>query len=134
MSSPRAYPDTTVKTSHTAQSATSLPKAPREDADSRFTKYMVMMGIRIACFIAMAVITPYGWYTFVFAAGAIFLPYLAVIVANVGADQGSTEAIKPERAIEAPSAVPAPAAAAEGPLVIRIAETPRLDPPRDNRS
>ncbi|WAC69078.1 DUF3099 domain-containing protein [Microbacterium sp. SL75] len=123
-----------MKTSHTAQSATSLPKAPREDADSRFTKYMVMMGIRIACFIAMAVITPYGWYTFVFAAGAIFLPYLAVIVANVGADQGSTEAIKPERAIEAPSAVPAPAAAAEGPLVIRIAETPRLDPPRDNRS
>ncbi|GEB46995.1 DUF3099 domain-containing protein [Microbacterium testaceum] len=123
-----------MKTSHTAQSATSLPKAPREDADSRFTKYMVMMGIRIACFIAMAVITPYGWYTFVFAAGAIFLPYLAVIVANVGADQGSTEAIAPERALEAPSATPAPAAAAEGPLVIRIAETPRLDSPRDDRS
>ncbi|REC96805.1 hypothetical protein DEU35_3285 [Microbacterium sp. AG157] len=123
-----------MKTSHTAQSATSLPKAPREDADSRFTKYMVMMGIRIACFIAMAVITPYGWYTFVFAAGAIFLPYLAVIVANVAADQGSTEAIAPERALEAPSATPAPAAAAEGPLVIRIAETPRLDSPRDDRS
>ncbi|PNW08784.1 DUF3099 domain-containing protein [Microbacterium testaceum] len=123
-----------MKTSHTAQSATSLPKAPREDADSRFTKYMVMMGIRIACFIAMAVITPYGWYTFVFAAGAIFLPYLAVIVANVGADQGSTEAIAPERALEAPSATPAPAASAEGPLVIRIAETPRLDSPRDDRS
>ncbi|MDR6692339.1 hypothetical protein J2X55_003283 [Microbacterium sp. 1154] len=121
-----------MKTSHTAQSATSLPKAPREDADSRFAKYMVMMGIRIACFIAMAVVTPYGWYTFVFAAGAIFLPYLAVIVANVGADQGSTEAINPERAIEAPSTAPAPAAA--GPVVIRIAETPRLDPPRDDRS
>ncbi|WP_150956197.1 DUF3099 domain-containing protein [Microbacterium testaceum] len=122
-----------MKTSHNAQSATSLPKAPREDADSRFTKYMVMMGIRIACFIAMAVITPYGWYTFVFAAGAIFLPYLAVIVANVGADQGSTEAISPERAIEAPTASPAAAPAADGPIVIRIAETPRLDPPRDDR-
>lgn len=120
-----------MKTSHTAQSATSLPKAPREDADSRFAKYMVMMGIRIACFIAMAVITPYGWYTFVFAAGAIFLPYLAVIVANVGADQGSAEAINPERAIEAPAATPAPAAAADGHIVIRIAETPRLESPRD---
>jgi len=120
-----------VKTSHTAQSATSLPKAPREDADSRFAKYMVMMGIRVACFIAMAVITPYGWYTFVFAAGAIFLPYLAVIVANVGADQGSAEAITPERAIEAAAATPAPAAAADGPIVIRIAETPRLESPRD---
>lgn len=123
-----------MKTSHNAQSATSLPKAPREDADSRFAKYMVMMGIRIACFIAMAVITPYGWYTFVFAAGAIFLPYLAVIVANVGADQGSAEAINPERAIEAPAATPAPAAAADAPLVIRIAETPRIDPPRDTRT
>ncbi|MEZ3157087.1 DUF3099 domain-containing protein [Microbacterium sp. BWR-S6Y] len=119
-----------------AQSATSLPKAPREDADNRFAKYMVMMGIRIACFIAMAVVTPYGWYTFVFAAGAIFLPYLAVIVANVGQDAADTTAISPERAIEAPR--PAPAAAAAGPdapVVIRIAETPRLDArDRDDRS
>ncbi|MFN3950044.1 DUF3099 domain-containing protein [Microbacterium sp.] len=119
-----------------AQSATSLPKAPREDADTRFTKYMVMMGIRIACFIAMAVVTPYGWYTFVFAAGAIFLPYLAVIVANVGQDAADTTAISPERAIEAPRPAPAAAAAAapDAPLVIRIAETPRLDAPRDDRS
>jgi len=123
-----------VKTSHRAQSATSLPKAPREDADSRFTKYMVMMGIRIACFIAMAVVTPYGWYTFVFAAGAIFLPYLAVIIANVGADQPSSTAIAPERAIEAPTAAPAAAGRSDEPIVIRIAETPRLDPPRDDRS
>lgn len=94
---------------------------------------MVMMGIRIACFIAMALITPYGWYTFVFAFGAIFLPYLAVIVANVGQDAAPSTAIAPERAIEAPVAA-APAPAADAPLVIRIAETPRLDPPRDDRS
>ncbi|MDU0345821.1 DUF3099 domain-containing protein [Microbacterium sp. KSW2-29] len=123
-----------MKTNRAAQSATSLPKAPREDADSRFAKYMVMMGIRIACFIAMAVVTPYGWYTFVFAAGAIFLPYLAVIVANVGQDAADTTAISPERAIEAPRPAPAAAAAApDGPVVIRIAETPRLDAPRDDR-
>jgi hypothetical protein len=65
-----------VKTSPHAQSATSLPQAPRDDAGSRITKYLVMMGIRLACFVAMALVTPYGWYTFVFAAGAIFLPYL----------------------------------------------------------
>jgi len=123
-----------VKTNR-AQSATSLPKAPREDADGRFARYMLMMGIRIGCFLAMALITPYGWYTFVFAAGAIFLPYVAVILANVGQDAPETTAINPERAIEAPR--PAPAAAAadpDAPLVIRIAETPRLDPPRDDRS
>lgn len=130
----RAYPETTVKTSHRAQSATSLPQAPRDDADNRFAKYMVMMGIRIACFIAMAVVTPYGWYTFVFAAGAIFLPYLAVIVANVGQDASDRTVINPERAIEAPVKPAATAAPAEGPMVIRIAETPRQSPPRDDRS
>jgi hypothetical protein len=121
-----------VKTNR-AQSATSLPKAPREDADNRFAKYMVMMGIRIACFIAMAVVQPYGWYTFVFAAGAIFLPYLAVIVANVGQDAAQTTAINPERAIEAPRPAAPTVAASDEPLVIRIAETPRLDAPRDPR-
>lgn len=118
---------------HRAQSATSLPKAPREDADGRFAKYMLMMGIRIACFIAMAVVTPYGWYTFVFAAGAIFLPYVAVIVANVGQDAAETTAINPERAIEAPRAAPVVPSSPDAPLVIRIAETPRIDPPRDAR-
>ena len=95
---------------------------------------MVMMGVRIACFIAMAVITPYGWYTFVFAAGAIFLPYLAVIVANVGEDATRTTAENPERMLEAPRpASPAAATPAGDPMVIRIAETPRLQPPRDDR-
>jgi hypothetical protein len=96
---------------------------------------MLMMGIRIGCFLAMALITPYGWYTFVFAAGAIFLPYVAVILANVGEDAPETTAINPERAIEAPR--PAPATVAtdpDAPLVIRIAESPRIDPPRDDRS
>ncbi|MDF2046332.1 MULTISPECIES: DUF3099 domain-containing protein [Microbacterium] len=122
-----------MKTSSRAQSATSLPQAPREDAGSRFTKYMVMMGIRIACFVLMAVVQPYGWYTFVFAAGAIFLPYLAVIVANVGADVGARAAEAPERSLEA-SAPAAPTPAPAAPTVIRIAETSRLDAARDDRS
>ncbi len=122
-----------MKSSQRAQSATSLPQAPRDDANSRFTKYMVMMGVRIACFIAMAVVTPYGWYTFVFAAGAIFLPYLAVIVANVGQDAAQTTAENPERVIEAPRPA-APTTPADAPTVIRISETPRLDPPRDDRT
>ncbi|KZE40980.1 hypothetical protein AVW09_13390 [Microbacterium sp. T32] len=92
-----------------------------------------MMGIRIACFAAMALVTPYGWYTFVFAAGAIFLPYLAVIVANVGQDAQVTEAVNPERMIEAAPSTPA-APATPAPTVIRIAETPRLEQPRDDRS
>ncbi len=48
-----------------------------------------MMGIRIACFILMVVITPYGWYTWVFGAAAIVLPYIAVVLANVEFRRGT---------------------------------------------
>ncbi|MBZ4486488.1 DUF3099 domain-containing protein [Microbacterium sp. cx-55] len=120
------------KASKTPQSATSLPRAPREDEGSRVTKYMITMGIRIACFIAMALVTPYGWYTWVFAAGAVFLPYIAVVIANVGEDTHGPEVINPERMLEAPAPrteAAAPAAPAE-PMdrVIRITETPLRKP------
>jgi hypothetical protein len=85
------------------------------------------MAVRIACFLLMAFVTPYGWYTWVFAAGAIFLPYVAVVLANVGMDAHAPRAENPERALPAP----APRAAASSamppstPGVIRISETPR---------
>ena len=91
-----------------------------------------MMGIRIACFILMAVVTPYGWYTWVFAAGAIFLPYLAVVTASVSPDAPRAAAENPERMLEAPSAAPT-APVSDTPTVIRISETPRVEPPRDER-
>jgi len=107
------------------QSATSLPRAPRDDANTRMTKYFTMMVIRVACFVLMVAITPYGWYTWVFGAGAMFLPYFAVVIANV-ASAPADRAVAPERAIEAPTpATPAPAASATpvAPAVIRIAES-----------
>ncbi len=85
------------------QSATSLPRAPRDDAHSRMTKYFTMMAIRVACFVLMVVVQPYSWYTWLFAVGAIFLPYVAVVVANVAAAPAE-RAVPPERALEAPRA------------------------------
>lgn len=95
------------------------------------TKYFTMMAIRVACFVLMVVITPYGWYTWVLGIGAIFLPYFAVVIANV-ASAPADRAIAPERAIEAPmppaassqdaTAAPAPA------TVIRISETSSRPP------
>lgn len=110
---------------HTPQSATSLPRAPRDEAHTRMTKYFVMMAVRLTCFILMVVITPYSWYTWVFAAGAIFLPYFAVVVANVSSGQDEARLVPPERQIEAPG----PAAAPEPtvPPVIRIHEADRTD-------
>jgi len=75
-----------VRSSKRAPSVTSLPRAPRDEADARVRHYMITMAIRVACFLLMVLITPYGWYTWVFAAGAVFLPYIAVVYAN--ASQG----------------------------------------------
>lgn len=55
-------------------------------------KYVIMMGVRVACFVAMILVTPYGWYTWLFAAGAVFLPYIAVVVANVGQESRAAPA------------------------------------------
>jgi Protein of unknown function (DUF3099) len=120
-----------VKKPSPPQSATSLPRAPRDDSGARLTKYMTMMGIRIACFVAMVLVTPYGWYTWIFAAGAVFLPYLAVVVANVGQDGRSSRAQRPERMLET-GPPPAPAeprpARPEQPRVIRLEESPPREP------
>lgn len=90
-----------------------------------------MMAIRIACFILMVVITPYGWYTWVFGAGAILLPYIAVVLANVGEDVHRVDAENPERALPAASVVAQSKTPDPAPPVIRIEETraiPRANP------
>lgn len=111
------------------QAATSLPRAPQDDAGARFTKYMVTMGIRMGCFLAMVLVTPYGWYTWIFGAGAVILPYVAVVVANVGQDTKTPVAERPERMLERPASpdsvrTPPPP---EPPAVITITESPTSD-------
>lgn len=81
-----------------------------------------MMGIRVVCFILMVVITPYGWYTWVLGAAAVLLPYIAVVIANVGEDGRSAAAENPERALPAAPAEP-PVDTDSAPTVIRIEET-----------
>nr|WP_208379907.1 DUF3099 domain-containing protein [Microbacterium endophyticum] len=100
-----------------------MPRAPREDSDARNTRYLVMMVIRVICFILMATITPFGWYTWVFAVGAVFLPYVAVIIANVGRESDVPERELPDRELAAESEKPTPQA--EAPAVFRITESPK---------
>ena len=51
-------------------------------------KYSIAMGIRVVC-IALCLVVQ-GWWLIVFAAGAIVLPYFAVVVANAQRSQGTT--------------------------------------------
>jgi hypothetical protein len=116
-----------VKSSSRAQSATSLPRAPRDDVDARSTRYLVLMGVRVACFILMVVITPYGWYTWVLGAAAILLPYIAVVLANVGEEARRNRREDPERSLPAAPTAPSPRVPETN--VIRIEETRAVDGP-----
>lgn len=95
-------------------------------------KYFIMMSVRVVCFVLMVVITPYGWYTGVLAVGAIFLPYFAVVIANVAVSSGDSRAVAPERAL--PAAATSPAAPAPATGVIRLHETTSITPPRRDDS
>lgn len=53
-----------------------------EDQRLRTRRYLVSMAIRTVCFVLAIVFT--GWLRWVFVAAAVFLPYVAVIMANAG--------------------------------------------------
>jgi len=64
----------------TPVSLTELPPSPEEEQRARIIRYSLMMGIRTLC-IVLCLFTP-GWWLLVPALGAVFLPYLAVVIAN----------------------------------------------------
>lgn len=70
------------------QSATALPAAPVDDRKRRMRAYSTAMSIRMACFILVFFVP--GYWKLVFGLGAVVLPYVAVVLANVGAKGGSS--------------------------------------------
>lgn len=90
-----------------APSVTSLPKSPQDEATHRVRRYALTMGIRTVCFLAMVLVQPTGWWTWVFAAAAIFLPYVAVVYANAGSDSTPSNVESPVMQIEAAPTVDA---------------------------
>lgn len=59
-----------------------------EDQAPRTRRYLISMGIRTACVIG-AIFIP-GWPRWVLIAGAVILPYLAVVIANAGRSRDTT--------------------------------------------
>jgi hypothetical protein len=52
------------------------------DQSGRAKRYFISMMIRTLCFILTVILpSPYRWFTL---AGAVFLPYVAVVIANAG--------------------------------------------------
>ncbi len=71
---------------------TSAARPRSEDIRARERRYIISMGIRTLCFI-LAVVFMGHWVMWVFLVGAVFLPYVAVVMANAGvaADPGGSE-------------------------------------------
>lgn len=59
---------------------TTAPQSLADDSDHRLRQYLWTMGIRTSCFFAAVLID--SWVRWVFAVGAVVLPYFAVVIAN----------------------------------------------------
>lgn len=70
-----------------AQSITTVSESPEDERRSRMLKYTLAMTIRVICIVAAMFVE--GWLMWLAFAGAIFLPYFAVVLANAqGPKQG----------------------------------------------
>ena len=68
---------------------TSVQEPLADDLARRTRRYLIQMGIRVACFL-LAVLT-WGripmWLSWILLVGAVVLPYVAVILANTGRER-----------------------------------------------
>ncbi|MBC3762147.1 DUF3099 domain-containing protein [Quadrisphaera oryzae] len=73
------------RSSSSTPSITSVGRSHQQDINARMLKYSITMGIRILCF-GLIFVLPGAW-RWVAAVGAIFLPYVAVLIANAGRER-----------------------------------------------
>jgi hypothetical protein len=90
-------------------SITDAASAHSEDMRQRMIKYALAMGIRMVCLILIFVVD--GWFKLVMVAGAVFLPWIAVVIAN-GSDKAEIHSDSlldsaPLAELEGPSRPPA---------------------------
>ncbi|WP_374223592.1 DUF3099 domain-containing protein [Arthrobacter sp. ISL-30] len=114
--------------SYEVHSITDAAAAHSEDMRDRMIKYSLAMGIRMVCIILIFVVD--GWFKIVAVAGAVFLPWIAVVIAN-GSDKAEVHSdslldyvASPELDAAAPST-----AEADVPLTVLKGELVPDEPP-----
>jgi hypothetical protein len=67
-----------------------------EDIAYRERRYLIMMAIRVACFVLTIVLfaSGAGWFAAIPGVGALVLPYFAVVFANGGREPTSTRGFR----------------------------------------
>jgi len=76
---------------------TEAPRPMSEDIAYRQRRYLIMMGIRLVCFVIAVVVfvAGGGWLTAIPAVGAIAIPYFAVVFANGGREPSGRSRFRP---------------------------------------
>ncbi len=69
------------------QSITTIGESPDDERRRRMTHYLIAMIIRMFCIVLCLFVQ--GWWLILPIAGAIVLPYIAVVLANVGRGSGA---------------------------------------------
>ena len=73
---------------------TSVSESLEEEQARRMRRYLITMAIRTGCFIFAFIAT--GWLRWVLVAGAVVLPYIAVVLANARKPRGPGRIRPPE--------------------------------------
>lgn len=66
------------------QTITNAAEAHSQEMHGRLVKYATAMGIRMVCIVLIFVFD--GWFKLIPVIGAVLLPWVAVVIANAGAD------------------------------------------------
>jgi hypothetical protein len=109
-------------------SITDAAAAHSDDMRERMIKYAVAMGIRMVCIILIFVVD--GWFKIIAVAGAVFLPWIAVVIAN-GSDKAEVHSEALLDYVPAGELEAAPAAEAEAPVTVLEGELVDDDVDRD---
>jgi hypothetical protein len=81
----------TKRGSETPVRITTASAGAGADIDSRQKRYVITMGVRTLCFVAVAILAMShlgpGWLPWIFVIGAVVLPYVAVVMANAASSK-----------------------------------------------
>lgn len=114
-------------------SVTSAGVNPAEDRAHRMRMYFIAMSLRVAC--VTSLIWVRGWWVLLAAAGAVFLPWFAVMVGNAVAHDGGQAPDAPEPLMLEGASADTPAEApSETLLVIDVEPERRASTPADGNA
>ena len=65
---------------------TSAPTPLADDIAARTRRYLLQMSVRVVCFLGAVAVD--HWTRWLLLAGAVVLPYIAVVLANAGRERG----------------------------------------------